>query len=90
MNWDNHNGPLHYDGEIPIYMDQPPSPGDTARLTKDDREFDVRINTIEGDMLTGTVNSIGPEPALHAAGIARDTEVQFATHNILRLSRRDV
>jgi len=90
MNWDNHDGPIHYEGELHIDMDRDPSPGDTARLTKDGREFDVRINTVEGDTVTGIVTSIGPEAALEAVGIARDTEVQFTSRNILRLRRRDV
>lgn len=81
---------IHYEGELPIDMDGVPLPGDTDRLTKGGHEFDVRINTVEGDTVTGIVISISPEAALEAAGIARDTEVQFTSRNILRLRRRDV
>ena len=87
MTWDRHEGSKHFVANVPVDMNSPPAVGDTARLSKDDYEFDVEITAISGAELSGTVTRIGPQPAIEAAGIKRGDTVSFNSVHIHTLYR---
>lgn len=87
MTWDNHDGSMHFVGNVPIDMNSPPTTGETARLTKGGYEFDVEIKDASGAALSGVVTRIGPQPAIEAAGIKRGDIVSFHTDHIHTLYR---
>lgn len=75
--WDDHNGPAHFVGELPIDMNSPPMIGEVARLTDRGFEFDVEITSVEGENLSGRVIRIGPDPAIEVLGVKLGDVVRF-------------
>lgn len=85
--WDNHNGPKHFFGDLPIDTDSSPRIGEVARLTHQGFEFDVQITATENNELSGRITRIGPDPAIEAAGLKRGDVVQFKLSDIETLYR---
>lgn len=85
--WDNHNGPVHFAGKLPIDINSQPRVGDVARLTCKGFEFDVRITDHENDKWSGNIIRIGEDPAIEALGLKRNDVVHFQSSHIETLYR---
>lgn len=86
MTWDTHDSNYFF-GNPPVDMNSPPAIGESAKITKDGYEFEVRITGISGVNLSGVVERIGPQPTIQAADIARGEVVTFQAVHIHTLYR---
>ncbi|WP_258808450.1 hypothetical protein [Pseudidiomarina sp. CB1] len=87
MDWDYHHGGFQVFGKVPHDMDLPPAIGNRAKITKEQFEFEVEIESIEAGRFVGRVLLISPGTALEALGIKRGEKVHFRANNILVLYR---
>jgi hypothetical protein len=86
IEWKTREGGIMYGGDVPVSM-EPAEIGDTVRIQTEDHEFDVTVDSIDGNLYEGTVRSIGPMPELEAEGIARGDSVEFSEENIFQIRR---
>jgi len=87
MIWDKSYGPCTFLGKGAVDMDSPPAIGDRVTLQKSGFSFEVLLTAAAFAHLCGTIECIGPEPAVEALGIKCGDRVVFQSCNVFTVTR---
>lgn len=83
-------GRMFVDGKIPIDMG-PPCEGDIVTIgVSEDTDFYILVHSVDGDIIKGAINAIGPNPREKYMGWIRGGLIQAEESSIRSIIRRSM
>ncbi len=91
IDWDvAQRGIDYFNNSIPLDKAPPPSPGESAVLTKDKINYQIIIEEADDASFTGNVSRIFPIGSEESSSVKIDQKVSFELKHIVALHRKFV